>query len=195
VAVGIIAFGSLIEDPGSELERVIERVDQIVETPFRLEFARSSARRDGAPTLVPVRTGGAVVPAKVLVLSSEIDPELARDLLYRREVWWRTGPSATYRESGGTWIAETPLPGLETAIYSAWPSNIPHPTAEKLSALAIASARRDAGAERRDGISYLADALDRGLETPLSPDYQAAVLAATGSSSLEDAWRQVRASR
>jgi hypothetical protein len=131
----------------------------------------------------------------VLVLSDEVEPELAHDLLYRREVWWRTGQEATYRASGGKWIAEATLRGLETVLYSAWPPNIPDMTPARLAELAIASARLEAGADRRDGISYLADALARGLETPLSARYQAAVLAATGASSLEDAWRRLRAGR
>jgi hypothetical protein len=158
MAVGIIAFGSLVEDPGWELERVIERVDEIDVTPFTVEYARSSASRDGAPTLVPVTTGGAAVRARVLVLSDEVEPELAHDLLYRREVWWRTGQEATYRASGGKWIAEATLRGLETVLYSAWPPNIPDMTPARLAELAIASARLEAGADRRDGISYLADA-------------------------------------
>lgn len=66
--VGILAYGSLIEEPGKEIEPLIcERRDRI-ETPFSIEFARSSSTRDGAPTVVPVETGGSPVDATILVL-------------------------------------------------------------------------------------------------------------------------------
>jgi len=54
-----LAYGSLIDDPGSEIQPVIARLIEGVETPFKVEFARSSEKRDGAPTLVPVKEGGA----------------------------------------------------------------------------------------------------------------------------------------
>jgi len=57
--VGILAYGSLIADPGPEIEPAI--VDRIkCETPFKVEFARTSKRRAGAPTLVPYKAGGQV---------------------------------------------------------------------------------------------------------------------------------------
>lgn len=47
--VGILAYGSLIEEPGKEIEpRIIRRINDI-ETPFPIEFARSSKSRGGAP--------------------------------------------------------------------------------------------------------------------------------------------------
>ena len=67
--VGIIAFGSLIDDPGTELEAAIVGRKPGVMTPFRVEFARSSVKRGGAPTLVPVTKGGSPVPATILVLN------------------------------------------------------------------------------------------------------------------------------
>lgn len=194
MAVGIIAFGSLVDDPGWEIEQATVRVDELEATSFPIEYARSSSSRDGAPTLVPVPTGGAAVPAKVLVLSDNVDLERTRDLLYRRETWWRAGPDSTYAESGATWIAEAPLPGLETALYTALRPNILGASPEKLAELAITSAQAGAGAEHRDGISYLINALAQGLKTPLSAGYQAAILAATSTTSLEEAWQRVTGS-
>ena len=86
IRIGILAYGSLIDDPGEELaQRIIHRIED-AKTPFRVEFARSSLSREGAPTLVPVEAGGAQVKATVLVLDDAVALEDARDMLYRREV-------------------------------------------------------------------------------------------------------------
>src|SRR5581483_11635375 len=82
---GIFGFGSLISDPGEELTRATAR-RQDLETPFAVEYGRSSNTRGGAPTLVPVKTGGAKVKATVFVLKDSISEQEARDILYRREL-------------------------------------------------------------------------------------------------------------
>jgi hypothetical protein len=47
-----LAFGSIVDSPEAEIATaVVRRID--VETPFSVEFARSSRTRDRAPTLVP----------------------------------------------------------------------------------------------------------------------------------------------
>ncbi len=60
---GILAFGSLIDDPGQEILDVENcRID--CETPFNVEFARKSGKtRSYAPTLIPVEQGGKKVKA------------------------------------------------------------------------------------------------------------------------------------
>ena len=60
--VGILAYGSPIEDPGIEIEPFVSKRICNVETPFNIEFARTSSSRNGAPALVPVTEGG--MPAK-----------------------------------------------------------------------------------------------------------------------------------
>ncbi len=57
-----------------------------VETPFSIEFARSSRSRGGAPTLVPVDVQGARVAAVIDVLQDDVTIEQARDWVWRREV-------------------------------------------------------------------------------------------------------------
>jgi hypothetical protein len=101
---GILAFGSLLDDPGGELRAHVVRRIESVETPFAVEFARSSRTRDGAPTLVPVPDGGAPVRAAVLVLDDAVDEDLARNLLYRRETR-QLGDSVIYTAPGGGWIS------------------------------------------------------------------------------------------
>jgi hypothetical protein len=61
-SVGILAYGSLIGNPGSEIEKATRKAVSGVKTPFRVEFARGSRGRGGAPTLVPVESGGCEVP-------------------------------------------------------------------------------------------------------------------------------------
>src|SRR5262245_30159590 len=81
--VGILAYGSLIDDPEEEMDSATVAVKGPVLTPFKVEFARKSKTRKGAPTLIPVEHRGAPVEAKILVLDvSEIE---AANRLYRRE--------------------------------------------------------------------------------------------------------------
>src|SRR5437879_3953752 len=83
--VGILAYGSLQDNPGREIEMATCRVIDNIRTPFRVEFARKSRRRGGAPTLVPVTEGGGVVKARILVLRGEVSEHEAMDMLWRRE--------------------------------------------------------------------------------------------------------------
>ena len=99
MSVGILAFGSMAEEPGPELAATATR-RIAVQTPFFVEFARSSRTRDGAPTLVPVRAGGARVPATILVLDDSVTVADARAILYRRETGRLNDISAVPRPAG-----------------------------------------------------------------------------------------------
>jgi hypothetical protein len=187
--IGIMAFGSIVEEPGAELQAAIARRIG-VETPFRVEFARSSRTRGDAPTLVPVSEGGAPVRAWVLVLHEHVTAADARAMLYRRETGRPNEPSAASR----AWIAELRgYQGLSTCFYTALDENIPRPlTADKLAELAVRSAAGPSGASRRDGISYLQQQKRRGITTPLMHPYEEAVLARTGARDLDEAWQRAR---
>ena len=82
--IGIFAYGSLITDPGMEIQQATIDITREVRTPFRVEFARSSTSREGAPTLVPVDSGGACVAA--IIYGVEVSEQQAADMLYRREI-------------------------------------------------------------------------------------------------------------
>jgi hypothetical protein len=190
MSIGILAFGSIAEDTGSALAAAVTRRIE-VHTPFAVEFARSSRTRDGAPTLVPVRQSGAHVPATVLILDDSVTMADARAMLYRRETGRLNNRNAGSRAA---WIAELPgFAGTSTCLYTALPSNIRPLTAEKLAELAVCSAAASAGAEQRDGISYLQQQKRRGVATPLMPAYEEAVLARTGACDLDGAWERARA--
>src|SRR5947209_5290918 len=105
--IGILAYGSLINDPGDELSAATASRIESVDTPFNVEFARSSDSRDGAPTLVPVSEGGARVKAVILVLKDSITESEARDMLWRRE---------TRRVGSGRGYDPPTVPGRNTVL-------------------------------------------------------------------------------
>jgi len=158
--IGILAYGSLIEDPGIELKPLIcERIED-VETPFNIEFSRSSSSRDRAPTVVPVSGFGSPVKAIIMVLNESVSLEKAKDLLWRRETR-KEGSNKHYSDpqnpsSNQVVVAKiSELCGIEVVLYTQIGANIENPTPQKLATLAIESARSNAGSQGKDGISYL----------------------------------------
>jgi len=195
--VGILAYGSLLSDPGAELLPLIEQRIGAVLTPFAVEFARSSRTRAGAPTLVPVPDGtGARVLAQVLVLKPDIDVETGKTLLYRREIHKPGDTDVVYDEAvqstrrGAVRVRELrDFAGLPVVLYTDLKPNIrpvlarktpPEVKAGELARLAVASVTAETCAAGTDGIRYLADALANGIETPLARPYRAAILALAG---------------
>lgn len=170
--VGILAYGSLIEDPGKEIEPIVVEKISGIETPFYIEFARSSKKRDGAPTVVPVESGGARVAATILVLKESVSVETAQDLLWRRE----TRNECTdkhYKKptnpSSDNMVVEvlTNFGGVEKVIYTRLGSNITDLTPEHLAELAISSAKSEAGKKSKDGKAILFHSSVRGLRLHL----------------------------
>jgi hypothetical protein len=157
--IGILAYGSLIDWPGDELQEVIADRRPGVTTPFKVEFARSSSRRGGAPTLAPVNQGGGPVSGAILVLKPGITEQHASDLLYRREIH-QVGSGKTYRPpriSGRDTVRIRSLSGFSgfrTVLYASLPRTLIKPTVEELARLAIRSAGTDAGDCGKDWICY-----------------------------------------
>ena len=195
--IGILAYGSLIEDPGVELEPLVSGRIADIETPFNIEFARSSKSRDGAPTVIPVLDCGSPVKAVIHVLSEKVDIEQAKNLLWRRETRQENtdkhypntiNPSSnqvTIEEIGG-------LGGMEVVLYTKIGANIDAPTPQKLAVLAIGSARGKAGSEGKDGISYLMSVKRQNINTPLMAQYEKEILKSVGAYSLPEALAIVR---
>ena len=196
--IAILAYGSLIEDSGTELEPLICERFEDVETPFSVEFARTSSTRDGAPTLVPVKVGGATVKKGVLlVLNATVDRTRAEDLLWRRETRNEFSNKHYSRPNNPgadhVLIEHTEdLAGVKTVLFTKIGANIERLTPESLADLAICSARREAGAKGTDGINYLASVIKQGIQTPLLPEYKAAILRKTGADDLDEAHRLIR---
>ena len=197
--IAILAFGSLIEDPGEELDPRIRNRVEGVETPFSIEYARSSISRAGGPTLVPVDPGGLPVTAVLLELVPDVGLAEAKDLLWRRE---------TRKEFSGRPYAHPADPGpnqviveciddfhdFDVVLYTKICANIEPLTADRLADLAISSARGKVGARGKDGISYLASAMRQGITTPLTHEYVDAILRKTEAASLAAAHRRIQES-
>ena len=197
MTIGILAYGSLIPNPGAEIGAVTAGRVTGVETPFRIEFSRSSRVRDGAPTLVPVDKGGGKVTGVVIVLSDSVTKTAAQDMLYRRERN-RVGSGDIYASVDPNDLDSAFLgrldhfAGLDVVFHAALRTNIDEPTPEMLARLAIASAAAPSGAVARDGISYLKAARNSGIVTPLTADYEREILRQTGARNLAEALAIVR---
>lgn len=189
--VGILAYGSLIDDPGPEIAKALTRTIPDVETPFRVEFSRQSRKkRGGAPTLVPVTADGAFVRAAIFVVSAA--EKQATDMLWRRE---------THTEDLKRGYPDEPPPAgdpdrvrierlenfasLDVVLYTSIGANIVPLTPDHLADLAIASVAK--AEPTMDGISYLMDAKENGIVTALSEAYEREVLSRTGAASLPEA--------
>src|SRR5690606_22745929 len=81
--LGILTYGSLIDDPGAELGPLITGRRAAL-TPFSIEYGRKSGTRGDAPALCPVKQGGTPFQAKLLMLRVSVAASAARDFLYRR---------------------------------------------------------------------------------------------------------------
>jgi hypothetical protein len=189
--VGILAYGSLMGEPGPEIgPSIIRRIPCI--THFNVEFARASKTRTGGPTLVPYEAG-AQVAAQVLVVDMPVNE--AMDRLYRRETR-KIGTDAVYAlpklVTQNTVVVEaiSAFEGVQTVLYTRIGANIEQPSATKLAERAIESAR--ARTDGSDGISYLINAINCGIRTPLSPEYEREILRLTGADSLVAALDHIR---
>lgn len=189
-SVGILAYGSLIADPGVEISPLIDRrIDTL--TPFPVEYARFSETRGGGPTAVP-HSLGKRVKAVVLVLVDGVSLVEARNLLWRRETR-KEGTARTYRESARpNAMVVRDLPGffgLEHVLYTDCNQvgKIADPNPSSLATAAIRSVGR--AAPGKDGISYLIGLLAAGIETDLSSRYVAEILSQTGTTDLAGALR------
>jgi hypothetical protein len=193
-----LAFGSLIDKPGTELAKAtVNRIRDT--TPFHVEFARKSTRRGGAPTLIPVQDEGGHVHAQVLILDETVSVFSAADMLYRREIN-RVGTRLRYDPRadpvGDDIVIELlkDFGSCDLVLYTKIGANIEPLTAGHLADLAIASAKKAVGGNKRDGISYLIAAKANGIATPLSQQYEAEILAKTNVANLDAAWAVCRQS-
>ena len=191
--IGILAYGSLISEPGSEISKYIS--DEVrTMTPFPVEYVRISKTRGDAPTVAP-HSSGKPVRATLLVLQDGIVPEDAKSLLWRRETR-NEGLDREYRMSSSPYaIVVSDLPGfcgLDHVLYTDFNESgkLSHPNPGELARAAIDSVAKSP--DSKDGISYLMDLINIGVETELTPAYQKEILALTGTPNLVEALALVR---
>lgn len=186
--IGILAYGSLIEDPDVEIFKATIEVKEGVTTPFNIEFARTSSSRGGAPTLVPVAEGGSPAYGQIIIV--DLPEQEAANCLWRRETR-NVGSNKKYvsplKVGSNTVVVERleNFMGIDVVIYTKIASNITPLTVEKLARLAIASVGKTK--PRMDGISYLIAAMRNGIVTALSAEYKAEILRQMRTNSLEEA--------
>ncbi len=181
--IGILAYGSLIDDPGDELSRAISQRIEDVLTPFPVEFARKSASRGDAPTLVP-HANGTRVHATILVLNSST--RHASDMVGRCSDTSLRYPGPRPNNANAVQVeCISKLGGVDTVLYTCISANVVPLTAERLADLAIASVAK--APRGLDGISYLIAAKGNGIITALSPTYEAEILHRTSSYDLATA--------
>lgn len=194
--IGILAYGSLISEPGQEIEAV--RVDMIpVQTPFEVEYARKSKGRAYAPTLVPVGLWqGGQVNAQIFVLKPGITEGEAANILYRRERDRVGDEKVTYspplNQTIDTVLIErlSPLMGIDIVFFTRISANLPEildpdvspeKKARLLACLAAESLTVETYERGRDGIQYLANNILAGVITPLTDLYKQAILQVAGN--------------
>ncbi len=202
--IGILAYGSLITDPGSEIKELAHHTITDIETPFAVEYARTSSTRSGAPTLVPIENEkGIPVKANIFVFTQETDINTIKDILYRREKHMVGDRSVVYQlpkvvTENTIFIEEIKgFRNIETVLYTRIGVNIPQiidinvpdeNKAQLLADLAINSVTSKTFSKNEDGIFYLSSAMESGVITRLTELYKQAILRLTDNSpNLEEA--------
>jgi hypothetical protein len=196
--IGILAYGSLISDPGWEIENLIDRIIANIETPFAVEYARKSKTRAYAPTLVPVENEkGVCVNASIFVLTPKTEITTATNILYRRERHIVGDTKKIYMPSGVSDTDKVTIEqiqdfcGVHTVLFTRIGVNIPEiidnsisneGKAELLAGLAINSVTSQTFAKNEDGLYYLASAIQNGIKTKLTDQYSQAILRLTDNS-------------
>ena len=189
--LGILAFGSLIDDPGKEQKDFIIKKVNNVETPFKVEYGRKSSGRGNAPTLIPISNGGAKVKATLLILSDKLRVDDAKNMLYRRELN-KVGSDKTYKErdnpTPNQLVIEVynDIKNVRNVLTAKFGSNLDKITPEILAELAIKSFKSKDVEKGRDGISYLLNNINNGIITPLTEKYEKAILQKMNAKGLEE---------
>jgi len=193
VTLGILAYGSLRVDLKKELEEATSKIIKNVETPFEVEYARISAGRSNAPTLVPVPEGiGRKVPALIIVLRDGISEQEAKNILYRRETG-KIGEFEIEYDENVQWKKANPVLiksllnfcNLECVLYVDFKVKFDQILRKDLSLnqkgrilanLAVASVSEQTYSASKDGIQYLADCIKLDILTPLTEIYKMEIL-------------------
>jgi len=189
--LGIMAYGSVIRNPGKELIAATEIKLDNQQTPFAVEFAHASKYRNGAPTLVPVEDGSRV-SCFVFIMKEGISEKEATNILFRREIGQpgsrKEYPSPEKGKKNTVYVEKIHnFNGVQTVLYTKILPDIKPLTAEELAKRAIESALSEAGERGIDGVSYLKNAIAAGIQTALSPDYEKVILKSTQAMDLDQA--------
>jgi hypothetical protein len=194
--IGILAYGSLIEQPGWEIEEATDHKISEVETPFAIEYARKSNSRSGSPTLVPVENGkGWQVQACILALRKGMRAYTAKNMLYRRELHRIGDRNKRYKrpanvEENTVLVEEIrKYEKMDIVLYTKIKANFieildnGNTDNEKgilLATAAINSITSTTFFSCQDGVYYLAEAMAFGVRTKLTEMYCGNILHLAG---------------
>lgn len=190
--IGILAYGSLITDPGNEILQETKTIIKEVETPFCVEYARKSRTRENAPTLVPVPDGiGSPVVGVIFVLKENVIESDAINYLYRREIH-RVSSGKTYDQKEQSEKPKELLIrslenfyGISKVIYTCLKPNFEEilspclseeEKAKWLAEAATKSITSKTYEDKTDGIWYLHQNIQAGIITPLTEPYKNEIL-------------------
>lgn len=193
--IGILAFGSLIDNPGKEISDIeIDRIN--CKTPFKVEFARISTSRNNAPTLIPILddSKGEKTNATIIVIDERTDLNTAKSMLWRRECH-KTDKSKMYKKHSKPTQKHVLIGEIDNfcnvnkVLYTYF---LHQPvfnelTPDKLAEFAIESILSEAGKNEKDGIRYLFSAKMSGIKTEYSEEYEKLILNKTSTKSLNEA--------
>jgi len=138
---------------------------------------------------------GTPVAAEILVLDDSVTVDDARGMLWRRERR-KVGSGERYVEGTSPHSVLVRQfnedPRVSTVLYTDFhdAGKIPNPTAGELTEHAIHSV--EVAAEGKDGITYLMNAINCGIETPLTRAYRDEILGQTNTQTLEEALRTLK---
>jgi hypothetical protein len=178
--IAILAYGSLLAHPGDWFGKKMDKLVRY-QTPFGVEYlGQANDGRGGAPTLVrsddhrPIMGG-------LIVLNPEVRSAGLQEVKARLAERERVKPDSKSIKS------DLKIDGY-IVVYSDFPRKL-EPDVDQLARAArdsVAKCYRD-GHAFMNGIRYLRENLEWGVETGLSQSYQEALLRLTAASSLEDA--------
>ena len=170
--IAIVAYGSLIHQPGEELAELIAAREPCT-THFPVEYGRCSPKWGGGPVLTIDPRGGPVEGMRLL-LHGGTPLGRAIDVLARRE-----------GIPGAEGIVELPEDGPVTALTCALPRNLDLDEMEP--AVLAARALESVASGPANGVAYLRGAVASGVRTPRTDAYVAEVLAQSGAPDLATA--------
>jgi hypothetical protein len=188
MTLGILAYGSLLNDPGFEIRPLIADRIQTV-TPFPVEYARESKKRGDSYTVVP-HPYGQPVKAEILVLSEIVSLEQAKDLLYRRERGIEGSREEYKHKSLRNAVIVQDKPGFHDLAHVLYTDFHPagkdqNPDPRDMAVAAIKSVRKASCGQ--DGISYLINLISNGVFTVLTDSYRQEILKQTNAATLSEA--------
>lgn len=179
--LAVLAYGSLLAHPGPFFGKHMLKLIRC-ETPFPVEYAGRSTRRGGAPTLVKWPRGKRVYGGLIVLdlVDQAADLTKARTELAKRE-GAENGKSKSIKD-------DLEICGYRV-VYSDFPAKKNKLTGQCLAEDALGSVAKCVreGHPLCNGIRYLAENIEWGVETTLTKDYRNAILRITQCSGLHRA--------